>query len=152
MYRAAALRTPESVPCSPCQIVLQFASGLNDLEAFGERILVVDPDLVEARCDGGAFDRGNDRCVIADTGLFFDASGEAAADVALMDKALAHREPTLGMEMGEPRRRAGAARAAIDRPLAIEDRVPAVRALTLRCVGPHHVTDAANGGIERMNG
>jgi hypothetical protein len=57
----------------------------------------------------------------------------------------------LRMKMGEPRGGACAARTAVNRPVTVEDRVAPVRAATLWRVGPHHVTDAADRGIERMN-
>lgn len=56
------------------------------------------------------------------------------------------------MEMGEPRRGAGAAGAAVDRLLAIEDGVAAMGALTLGLVGPHDVIDAADAGLLGMDG
>ncbi|GAB7553355.1 hypothetical protein NRB_28610 [Novosphingobium sp. 11B] len=68
-----------------------------------------------------------------------------------MDEAVANRKRALARQMRKPRRRAGAAGAAVDRLVAVEHRIASVRAVMLRLVGPEDMADPANGGVERMD-
>uniref|UniRef100_A0A0N5A080 LigA n=1 Tax=Parastrongyloides trichosuri TaxID=131310 RepID=A0A0N5A080_PARTI len=123
----------------------------DDLEARPEGILAVHPDGVEAGGDGRTLDRGHDRLVVAHRGLGFDAADEPAADVAFVDEGVADLQPPLGVQMSQPRRGAGAAGAAVDGLVAIEDGVAAVGALTLGLVGPQHVADPVDRGFVRVH-
>src|SRR3546814_12589198 len=58
--------------------------------------------------------------------LRLDAPFEEAADDALVDEAVADPQPALGVELGHACRRAGAAGAAVERPVAVEHGVARV--------------------------
>src|SRR5690606_20768106 len=116
----------------------------DDLEPFPETVLTIHPDGVETRRHGRALDRGNDGPVIAHRRLGLDPTDEAAADVAFMDEGVADLQPALGVQVGQPRRGAGAAGAAIDGLVAIEDGVAAVGPLAFRLVRPQDVADAVD--------
>ena len=73
--------------------------NLCHLKAPGELILIVDPDLIEARRDRATFDRRHDGGVIADPRFFLDAADEAAADITLVNEYVADSQPPLCVEM-----------------------------------------------------
>src|SRR5215469_10652211 len=55
-----------------------------DLKPLRELVLVVDPDLAQARRDRRSLNRGNDAHVMAHARFLFDAPHKPAADIALM--------------------------------------------------------------------
>src|SRR3954449_6180665 len=136
------------IPCAPPALVVP--SG--DLEAAPVGIAVVDEDRVMARGPGPAGDRGDDGGLAAEAGRGLDSALELAADDALVDEKLALPQAAAGGELGHAGRGAGAARAAVDRLLAVEDRVAGVRARVAGPAGPLDVRDAADGRVERVDG
>src|SRR3546814_12964052 len=87
-----------------------------DLESLPEHVVAINPDGVQSGGDRRPFDRRNDCGQIADHRFGFDPPDEAAADIAFVDEGIADAETAGRDQMREPRRRAGAARAGIDRP------------------------------------
>src|SRR5690606_7861438 len=119
------------------------AAGLvsNELESVREGVPFVDEDGVEAVHARPAGDRRLDRVAAAESGGRFDAALEKAADDALVDERVADPQLAARGELRHARRGAGAARAAVDRPLAVEDRVARIGTGIARLSGPHHVAD-----------
>src|SRR5262245_1028513 len=109
--------------------------GSHYLKPVRERIVIVDPDFVAPRGVSRAFDRRDNRMLAADFRLRLDAADEAAADIALVHERIADLEPPLRDEMRHARRRAGAARAAVDGLVAIKHRVARIGARTVRRIG-----------------
>ena len=122
------------------------------LEAGPEGIGAVDPDRVEPGGDRAALDGRDDRGLAAQRHRLLDPADEAAADIAFMDEAVADLQPAGRDQMGEACGGAGAAGTSVDRLVAVEDGVAAVGALPLGRVGPEDVADAADRGIERVDG
>src|SRR5262249_20728176 len=106
--------------------------GSGKLEAAGKRVAAVDEDRVDAVEPRPAGDARHDRAAIADLGRRLDASFEQGADDALMDEILADREPALRRELGHAGRGAGAAGRAVDRLVAVIDRITAMGAAVAR--------------------
>src|SRR3546814_16742002 len=53
--------------------------------------------------------------------------------------------------MREPRRRAGAARAAIDRAVTVKDGIAPIRPIALGRIGPEDMAHPADRGVERVD-
>ncbi|MNL18124.1 hypothetical protein D3C87_1392560 [compost metagenome] len=68
-----------------------------------------------------------------------------------MDEGVADLQTPLGVQMGQPRRGAGAAGTAVDGLVAIEDSVAAVGPLAFRRVGPQDMADAVDRGLVRVH-
>src|SRR3954453_15763596 len=107
-----------------------------DLEAAPVGVAVVDEDRVVARGPGPAGNRGDDGRLAAEAGRGLDPALELAADDALVNEGLALPQAAAGGELGHAGRGAGAARAAVDRLLAVEDGVAGVRAGAAGPAGP----------------
>src|SRR5918994_7949489 len=94
---------------------------------MGVGVPLVDEDGVEPGQARPAGDAGNDRGVLPDLRRPFHAALEQAADDALVHEVFADGEPAPRRELRHARRGAGAARAAIDRLVAVEYGVATVR-------------------------
>src|ERR1700709_1907292 len=129
-----------------------FGTALDDLETMRERIARIDEDRVVAMHARPSGDAGADALYIADGGVAFDAAVEQAADYAFVDEVIADTQLSLGCELRHAGRGSGAARRAVDRLVAIEYCVAAMRALVARRAGPLDVADTADRQILRMLG
>src|SRR5579863_5323688 len=97
------------------------------LEAMREGIAVVDKNGVIAGDPCPAGDARLDCRLVADPRLAFDATLKQATDDALMHVGVAGPELALGGKLRHARRGAGAARRTVDRLVAVEDGVAAMR-------------------------
>src|SRR5258708_36296185 len=120
------------------------------LKSVAEGIALVDEDGVDAVLPRPAGEAGANGGDAADLRRALDATLEEAADDALVHEFLADAQLALGGEMRHARRGAGATRRAVDRAVAVEDGVAAMRRLVARRAGPHDVADTGDAGIVGM--
>src|SRR5262249_29781763 len=95
--------------------------------------------------------RGYDSRVVSDLGPGLDLAVKEATDDAFMDEGIADAESALGDELRHPCRSTGAARRAVDRLFAIEDRIARIRLFRNRATGPKDVRYPADRRVFGMH-
>src|SRR3546814_7585406 len=101
-------------------------------------IAAINPNHIESGGDRRTRDRGNDRRLPGDRRFGFHAPGKKAADIAFVNEAVADRQLAGPGKIRQAGRGAGAARAAVDRLVAIEDRVAVIGPVGARFIGPQN--------------
>jgi hypothetical protein len=121
-------------------------------EALLEGVRRVEQELLDAHDVGRALDGGHHRVERAHLLRRANQSaGEQAADGALVDEVLVQGQLTAEVHLGHAGAGARPAGGAVQAARAVQDHVLLVRLRVRRFGGKHHVADAADAGVLRVD-